>query len=128
MRTKEQLLERPNYLLETYQNEIYRQVKTYMEQNNLSQKDFAKRLGEISGRPGPVSESYISQILNGHFNFTLKKLIELSIAIGKAPVLGFENIDDYWNKAEQKQPKDKKRKLTTRKKNNSLKVNIQNWV
>jgi transcriptional regulator with XRE-family HTH domain len=40
-----------------------------MKANNLNQGDVAKKLG--------VSNAYVSQILNGNFNFTLKKLIEL---------------------------------------------------
>jgi transcriptional regulator with XRE-family HTH domain len=97
MPTKEQLLEKPNYLLTKYQQEIFRQVKTYIDENKLTQKDFAKHLGVVSGKPEGVSEAYVSQLLNGNFNFTLKKLIELGIAIGKVPVMNFENVADYWN-------------------------------
>jgi transcriptional regulator with XRE-family HTH domain len=109
MRTKEQLLGKPNYLLTKYQQEIFRQVKTYMDENKLTQKDFARKLGELSGKPEGVSESYVSQILNGHFNFTLKKLIELGIVIGKIPVMQFEDADNYWmSKAEKLEEKELK--------------------
>ncbi|MBI3509497.1 MAG: helix-turn-helix transcriptional regulator [Bacteroidetes bacterium] len=88
MRSKEQLLKRPNYLLARYQNEIYRQLADYMEKNNLSQRDVAKAL--------EVSDAYISQVLNGEFNFTLKKLIELALLIDKVPLLDFVDKHEYW--------------------------------
>jgi transcriptional regulator with XRE-family HTH domain len=87
---KEKLLSRPNYLLTKYQNEIYRQLVDYMNVNNLTQKDVAKKLG--------VSDSYISQIINGNFNFTLKKLIELALMIGKVPALEFIEFGEFWRK------------------------------
>lgn len=88
MLSKEELLEYPDYLLEKYQNDIYREVITYMHANNLNQTDLAKKLN--------VSNSYISQVLNGNFNFTLKKLIELALAIGKVPKISFVTTDDFW--------------------------------
>lgn len=89
MINKEELLKRPNYLLTKYQNEIYRQLLYFMKANNYSQTDVAQILG--------VSSAYISQILNGNFNFTLKKLIELGLLMGKVPVLNFIDSKDYWN-------------------------------
>ena len=88
MSKKKKLLDRPNYLLTRYQNEIYRQLVEYMEKNKLSQRDVAKALN--------VSDAYISQVLHGEFNFTLKKLIELALFIGKAPMLSFVDKDEYW--------------------------------
>jgi transcriptional regulator with XRE-family HTH domain len=82
------LLKYPNYLLSTYQLEIYSQLGTYMDKNNLKKKDIAQKLN--------VSNSYVSQILNGKFNFTLKKLIQLGLAIDKVPYLEFVEPDEYW--------------------------------
>ncbi|MBI2968417.1 MAG: helix-turn-helix transcriptional regulator [Bacteroidetes bacterium] len=90
MFNKDELLKRPNYLLTTYQNEIYRKLVTYMTANNLSQKDVAEKLG--------VSNAYVSQIINGNFNFTLKKLIELGLMIGKVPALEFVEFEEYWKR------------------------------
>lgn len=64
MFTKEELLEDPEYLLARYQNEIYYQLDTFMSKNNFTQSEIASKLG--------VSSSYVSQVLNGNFNFTLK--------------------------------------------------------
>ena len=86
MFSNSELKQTPEYWLETIQNEIFRQVKNYMEENNLNQTQLANKLG--------VSKGYISQILNGNFNFTLKKLIELSIAIGVVPDLKFKPIEN----------------------------------
>ena len=81
MFTKEELFESPAYLLTLYQNEIFREVHGYMQENGITQKELAIKLG--------VSDAYVSQILNGKFNFTLKKLIELGLAIGKIPKIKF---------------------------------------
>lgn len=81
MFTQEELFESPTYLLTIYQNEIFREVHGYMQEKCITQKELAKKLG--------VSDAYVSQILNGKFNFTLKKLIELGLAIGKIPKIKF---------------------------------------
>lgn len=80
----EELVNKPEYWLENIQNEIFRQVTAYLKDNNLTQTQFAKQLG--------VSKGYVSQIMKGEFNYTLKKLIELSLAIGKAPVIDFKPL------------------------------------
>jgi predicted XRE-type DNA-binding protein len=90
MSSKSKLLKRPNYLLTKYQNEIYRQLAAYIQSNNLTQKDVAERLG--------VSSAYVSQVLNGNFNFTLKKLIEIGLMIGKVPALEFVDSTEFWRR------------------------------
>ena len=52
-----------------------------MKDNNVTQNQLAEQLG--------VTKGYVSQIMKGEFNYTLKKLIELSLAVGKAPVINF---------------------------------------
>jgi transcriptional regulator with XRE-family HTH domain len=81
-------------LLTLYQNEIFREVHSYMQENGITQKELAKKLG--------VSDAYVSQILNGKFNFTLKKLIELGLAIGKIPKIKFVPQTTVLNKPKQK--------------------------
>ena len=82
-----ELVQRPEYWLETIQNEIFRQVAAYLKDNNLTQTQLAKQLG--------VSKGYISQIMKGEFNYTLKKLIEISLAIGKAPIIEFKPLAGF---------------------------------
>ena len=58
-----------------------------MDSNKLTQKEVADKLG--------VSGSYISQVLNGNFNFTLK-LIELGLMFGKVPYFKFVGLNEFW--------------------------------
>ena len=97
MLSKKELLSSPNYLLTKYQNEIFRQLVHYMKSNNFSQKDIAEKLG--------VSGSYISQVLNGNFNFTLKKLIELGLMMDRIPNLEFVTFDEFWLREKENQSK-----------------------
>ena len=76
------LRKQPEFVLTQLQNELYRELTSYMERNTLSKKQLAEKLG--------VSPSYISQVLNGNFNFTILKLVELALAIDKVPVIRLE--------------------------------------
>lgn len=88
MISREKLYQTPEYWLERIQNDIFRMVHYYMEEKHLNQSALAKELG--------VSKGYVSQIVNGNFNFSLKKLIELSIALGVAPKVNLEeSLHDY---------------------------------
>jgi len=40
-----------------------------------------------------VTKGYVSQILNGDFNHRLSTLVDLSLAMGKAPVIQFTDLD-----------------------------------
>lgn len=79
MYSKEELSQFPEYWMEKIQNELFRQLEDYMEHEGLNRKQLAERLN--------VSKGYISQILNGNSNFTLKKIVELALAIGRFPVI-----------------------------------------
>jgi transcriptional regulator with XRE-family HTH domain len=76
------LRKEPEFILTQLQNELYRELSAYMQKNDFSKKQLAEKLG--------VSPSYISQVLNGRFNFTVLKLVELSLAIDKVPVIRLE--------------------------------------
>lgn len=91
---REELLKTEEYWFETLQNEIYRMVADYIEKEDLNQTQLADKLG--------VSKGYISQILNGNFNYTLKKLIELSLAVNKVPSLDFITVNEFIKKDRQK--------------------------
>jgi transcriptional regulator with XRE-family HTH domain len=77
MPSRSQLLRAPEYWFEEAQNELYRKVSEYQKKKGINQTQLAKELG--------VTKGYISQILKGEFNYTLKKLIEISLAIGMVP-------------------------------------------
>jgi len=84
---RDELLRTEEYWFETLQNEIYRMVSEYIQKEGINKVQLAKKIG--------VSKSYISQILNRNFNYTLKKMIELSLALEKAPAFEFKNLEQY---------------------------------
>ncbi len=84
MITREELINTEEFWLETIQNEVFRQVDAYLKEHKLTQTQFAEQLG--------VSKGYVSQVMKGEFNYTLKKLIEISLAIGKVPLLEFKPL------------------------------------
>jgi transcriptional regulator with XRE-family HTH domain len=75
--SREEVLRHPAYWFENEQNEIYSQVSEYMDREGINQTQLAERL--------KVGKSYVSQILKGNCNFSLKKWIELCLAIGIVP-------------------------------------------
>lgn len=91
---REELLRTKEYWFETLQNDIYRMVSEYIQKEDITQIKLAEQLG--------VSKGYISQILNGNFNYTLKKMIELSLALNKAPDFKFKDIEQYIQEDKQK--------------------------
>ncbi len=87
MITRKELLKSKEYWLAKFQVALYEQVENYLMENKLTKTEFAAKLG--------VSKGYVSQILNGDFDHKLSKLIELSLAINKAPLLKFEELEKY---------------------------------
>ena len=83
---REDVLRSPEYWFEHAQNELYDEVVQYLEREQISRTQLAKKLN--------VSKSYVSQILNGHFNYTLKRLIELGLAIGVVPRIYYQKPED----------------------------------
>lgn len=86
MINREELIRSKEYWLEKIQNALFVELEDYIEKNNLNKTKFAEKLG--------VSKSYLSQVLNGNFDHKLSKLIELSLAIDKIPMIRFENIEN----------------------------------
>ena len=89
MFTRKELLSSPEYWFEDAQNELYRQVVEYKEKKKITQTELAKELG--------VTKGYVSQILKGEFNYTLKKLIEISLAIGQVPKIEYISLSKIIN-------------------------------
>lgn len=87
--TREELLKCPEYWTSLIQDELYRQINIYMEEHKMNKTELAKHLG--------CSRGYVTQLLNGDFDHKLSKLVELSLAIGMAPSIKFnelEHVDD----------------------------------
>jgi transcriptional regulator with XRE-family HTH domain len=101
---KKDLVRTVEYWMETIQNELFNQFSDYMEKEQMNKTELANKLN--------VSKGYVSQVLNGTFNFTLKKLIELSLAIGKVPYISFITPEEYLEKEALKKQSRKKEKAT----------------
>ena len=86
MFTREELLSSPEYWFENAQNELYRQVIEYKERKGINQTQLAEELG--------VTKGYVSQILKGEFNYTLKTLIDISLAIGVVPKIEYTALSE----------------------------------
>ncbi len=87
MISRKELFKRPEYWMERIQNDVFRALNEYKESKKMNQTELAKELG--------FSKGYISQVLNGNFNFSLSKLIDLSLAIGVAPDVQLKDIEDF---------------------------------
>ncbi len=92
---REQLIRNKGYNVTTIQNELFRQITDYLNEKGITRTQFAKEIG--------VSKGYISQVLNGNFDFKLSKLVELSLAIEKVPEIDFKKIDEVLNENIQNQ-------------------------
>jgi transcriptional regulator with XRE-family HTH domain len=87
MKRLEDLVRGYEYWLEKIQNDLFRKVHSFMEDKDFNRTQLANHLG--------FSKGYVSQILNGDFNHSLKKLIKLSLAVGQVPLIEFKPIEDY---------------------------------
>lgn len=83
--TREELLRSKEYWIGEIQFDLFKKISEFMEQNGLSRKELAERLG--------VTKGYVSQILNGEFDHRISKLVELSLSVGKVPRIEFEDIE-----------------------------------
>ena len=90
MITYNELLKTPEYWITKIQLDLYTMMNKYMESNNLSRTDLAKKLG--------VTKGYISQVLNGDFDHRLSKLVELSMSVGMVPQINFIPVDKVFVK------------------------------
>lgn len=61
-------------------------VQDYLDENNMSRKELAEKLG--------VSKGYISQVLNGDSDHRLSKIVSLATSLGKAPYIYLKDINE----------------------------------
>lgn len=83
---RKELISRREYWLAKWQVDLFEGIKKYMTEKKLKRNSFAKELN--------VTKGYISQVLNGDFDHRISKLIDLSLAIGKAPIFKLEDIEN----------------------------------
>ncbi len=84
---REELLKSEGYWIAKLQTDLYRELISFMEKTDKNSSQLASYLG--------CSKGYISQLLNGNFDHKISKLVKLSLAIGKVPILEYKNISDY---------------------------------
>ena len=90
----EKILNQPSYWVEGVNGSLYEAVVSYMEANSLNRTQLAGHLGISKGR--------VSQILNdGEINFSLEKIIQIALKVGKFPIFKFQDKEDYFQKESQ---------------------------
>ena len=77
------------YWQELIQNNLYADISDYMLEKEINKTELAEELG--------CSKGYVSQILNGNFNFSINKYIELALATNHYPVIGFKKQEQIIN-------------------------------
>lgn len=87
----EKIVYQPSYWVEGINGILYNAIVTYMEEKQINQTQLAEVLGVSLGR--------VSQILNeGDINFSIEKIVEIALKIGKFPVFELEDSIAYLEK------------------------------
>ncbi len=94
-------------------NQFYHIILTYMDENNISQADLAKRMGK--------SRSAVSQLFSKTPNITIKKMVEIADAIGINLEISSPDVTNENKITESERPAAKK--YITRKPKNLIKLN-----
>lgn len=84
----------PAYHFTKLQNKLYGEINEFLLAEGMNKTKLADKLG--------VTKGYISQLLNNGADHKLSKLIKLSLAIGKIPVIEFLEPEVYLKKEIQK--------------------------
>lgn len=74
--------------------ELLNQLNEFLNKNNITQTDFARFIG--------VSKGYMSQLVNSssEHDHKISKIIYMALAMGKMPVLTFQDIPTYSHNSE----------------------------
>lgn len=88
--TRKELVTSREYWITQIQLNLFEMIENYRKKNNLNKTQLSAQLG--------VTKSYVTQILNGDFDHKVSKLVELSLAFGKVPVLQFTDLGKYIEK------------------------------
>ncbi len=78
------LIRSQEYWLSKIQIDLFNEVEKFMKKNELNPTQLEQRSG--------FSRTQISQILDGDANLTISELVDLSLALGLAPHLSFEDL------------------------------------
>ena len=96
---RKELLGGAGYWIANIQIDLFNHCEEYLKKNKLTRTQFAEKLG--------VTKGYISQVLNGDFDHRISKLVELSLAIGKVPVIEFKDLEQVIEDDKKKKPASK---------------------
>ncbi len=82
-----QLENDPEYIAYSLMTGLAAQVAQKLEKEGLRQKDLAKRLGK--------SEGWISRFMNDPTNFSVKKLVEIAVALNMDLEINFKESEEH---------------------------------
>jgi len=92
-KNREMILNQPSYWIEGVNGFLYEAILNYMKKHGLNRTKLASHLGISKGR--------VSQILNdGEINFSIEKIIEISLKVDMFPAFEFISKDSYYKKEE----------------------------
>lgn len=74
----------PGFLTEDFILELNEQICEWMEKQNISRSELARRLGK--------SRAYVTRMLNGSHNLTVGTLVKVAHALGAKPKVHFVDI------------------------------------
>ncbi|HLW32462.1 MAG: helix-turn-helix transcriptional regulator [Aequorivita sp.] len=82
------ILDQPSYWVEGINNCLYNAIMEFMEVKGMNRTQLAEHLGISKGR--------VSQILNdGEINFSIEKIVQLSLLLNKYPQFELIEKEDY---------------------------------
>lgn len=84
---QEKYLKNKGFWLAKIQVGLFQEIEKFKRENSMNNTQLAEFLG--------CSKSYISQLLNGDFDHRISKLVELSLAIGRIPVVSYRDLKEY---------------------------------
>lgn len=84
---REDLLRSKEYWMVQVQNDLFGAMEEFMKKKSFNRTQLANEFG--------VSKGYITQVFNGDFDHKLSKLIELSLASDKAPIITFVDLQEF---------------------------------
>ena len=80
----------PEYLAEGLRIDLIEDFLQIMEEQSVSRAELARRLG--------CSNTYITKLLNGKENFTLLKLAQIGVALGRKVQVRFISVESAQTK------------------------------
>ncbi|HMG69374.1 MAG TPA: helix-turn-helix transcriptional regulator [Chitinophagaceae bacterium] len=84
---RSELISSREYWITEIQLNLFKLIENYKTKYHLTRTQIAAKLG--------VTKGYITQVLNGDFDHKISKLVDLSLAFGKVPMVHFVDLDQY---------------------------------